>query len=181
MRQKFTKAVEVTATKEFIKEYNLVKQTATMLEIESEWEDILFVHEFLFTVSRDSGKEIEFLNLWSKIAYFLELNGCFIGEGNAISLAAHKVGMEIRWSDMPGIYFFNHKIEFTRIKQGQSSMEKMSKYFEEHDNILFQKKSITKKIFDKLERESGLLYRKARLNILNQITEDDDIKKILSK
>ncbi|MCA1993814.1 MAG: hypothetical protein LDL41_17475 [Coleofasciculus sp. S288] len=66
-------------------------------------EGVPWVGESLFIVARDGGKEIEFLNLWGKIGNYLELKGIHAGSGNAIGLAAAKVGWTVngeRWHEL---------------------------------------------------------------------------------
>ncbi|MHC5732957.1 MAG: hypothetical protein ACYTXY_54765, partial [Nostoc sp.] len=86
--------------------------------METSWKDISFVHEYLFSVTKDSGKEIEFLQQWDMLANYFELNGIYEGEGSAIGLAAYKAGLAVRWSEMEGISFFNNKIELVKISKG---------------------------------------------------------------
>lgn len=54
------------------------------------------VEESLFVIARDNGKEIEFIKQWDKIGRYLEMNGVHEGDGNAIGLAAAKVGWKIQ-------------------------------------------------------------------------------------
>gem|GEM_PF-384216 len=63
-------------------------------------EDISFVHECLFVVARDQGKELEFLDQWAKISAYLEMWGHCRGEGSTIGLAAAKVGLSIRRDEL---------------------------------------------------------------------------------
>ena len=73
-------------------------------------EDISFVHECLFVVARDGGKELAFLDQWAKISAYLELWGLCRGEGNTIGLAAAKVGLTIRRDELEPICFFKDKL-----------------------------------------------------------------------
>lgn len=51
-----------------------------------------WIGESIFIVTRDEGKEQEFLHCWGKIGRYLEINKIHAGSGNAIGLAAAKVG-----------------------------------------------------------------------------------------
>lgn len=139
MPEKYTKVDGKTANKEFVRQFKLVRKATEMLNLTEEWENIQFVHEYLFTVTKDGGKELEFICQWKNLANYFENHGFYDAEGNAIGLAAAKAGMGVIWSDMPGISFFNYKTEIIRIEKGQSKIEEMSKYFEEHDRIIDQK------------------------------------------
>lgn len=50
--------------------------------------------ENLLVFTQDQGKEDEFFKLWDKIALYFQLRHIHSGEGNAIGLAAAKVGWE---------------------------------------------------------------------------------------
>ena len=144
------------------KELNLVKQAAAKLNLLEDWENIMFVHEYLISVTKDRNKEVDFLETWEKLAHFFETNGLYYGEGNAIALAAHKVGMKIGWSEFPGVSFFNKHIELVRIKNGQSTMEEMQIYFTEHDQIIYPRQNAIKRLFHKLDTQMRLMYRQIR-------------------
>jgi len=165
MPKKFTKVLAGKATKNFSREFEFVKKAAQNLNLEADWNNILFVHEYLFSVTKDAGKEIDFLQQWESLANYFELNGIYAGEGSAIGLAAYKAGLTVSWSEMPGISFFNNKIEIIRVQKGQSNIDEVSRYFEEHDKILYPKQSILKKVFDKLGKQIMHFYRKMRLRI----------------
>jgi len=167
MPERYVKVTEGNATKEFARQFSLVKKATAALNLTAEWENIKFVHEFLFSVSKDSGKEDEFLRQWGNLANYFELNGLHDAEGNAIGLAAAKAGMAVRWSEMPGISFFKDRTEIIRIEKGQSKIEEMSKYFKEHDKIAHSHKSWVNKALEKLNQKIQLSYRKIRLKIVN--------------
>lgn len=59
------------------------------------FEKVNYVGESLFVITRDSGKEIEFFNYWGRVGRYLEFQGIHGGEGNAMGLAAAKVGWTI--------------------------------------------------------------------------------------
>jgi hypothetical protein len=56
---------------------------------------VKFIGESLFAVSASSDKAEAFINQWSLIARYLELHGIHAGEGNAIGMAAAKVGLSV--------------------------------------------------------------------------------------
>ncbi|MEH1797925.1 MAG: hypothetical protein V7L13_01915 [Nostoc sp.] len=164
MPKKFAKALGTT-NKKFSREIEVIKKAAQFLNLEPEWENVTFVHEYLFSVTKSTGKEIEFLETWSILAKYFELNGVYEGEGNAIGLAAYKAGLPVRWSQMSGISFFNHKTELIKIQKGQSNMDKMLTYFEEHERIAHPKRSILAKIVFKLSKAIMHLYRAIKYRV----------------
>lgn len=94
---------------EHIKKYsperlNIVQQIATKLGLELD--ETIWVGESLFAVTRDNGKEQKFIQYWSRISRYLELNGIHSGEGIAIGLAAAKAGLKI--STSPSYAVINH-------------------------------------------------------------------------
>lgn len=58
------------------------------------FESATYVGESLFALSQ-SPQVDEFIEAWGKIGRYLELRGIYSGSGNAIGLAATKVGLEI--------------------------------------------------------------------------------------
>ncbi|AFZ46421.1 hypothetical protein Cyast_0441 [Cyanobacterium stanieri PCC 7202] len=69
-----------------------LKKIATKIDVDISQAN--FVGESLFIVSKDNGKEIEFIEQWGKIGLYLELKGIHAGSGNIIGLAALKVGFK---------------------------------------------------------------------------------------
>jgi hypothetical protein len=80
-----------------------IKKVSQKLDIDvdtSQW-----IGESLFIVTKDQGKEEEFLLLWKRLANYLELKGMNSGEGNIMGLAASKVGWQVDqelWSTLQG-------------------------------------------------------------------------------
>jgi hypothetical protein len=62
-------------------------------------EQVNWIGESLFIVTRDGGKEQEFLHFWGKIALYLEMKGMHSGEGSIMGLAAAKVGWTVDISE----------------------------------------------------------------------------------
>ncbi|MGL5081555.1 MAG: hypothetical protein ACRC8A_08710 [Microcoleaceae cyanobacterium] len=61
-------------------------------------EQVDWTEENLLVMTRDNGKEMDFLNAWGKIGRYLELNHLHSGSGNAIGLAAASVGWKFQQS-----------------------------------------------------------------------------------
>lgn len=103
MPKQHAQAIIGNVEKKFYREYQVTKKAATKLNLDSEWENITYIYEYLFAVTKHSGKEIEFLKQWEVIAPYFEINGVYQGEGNAIGLAAAKANLPIRGNEMQGI------------------------------------------------------------------------------
>lgn len=72
----------------------VIEKVATKLNIPLE--KAQYVGESLYFVGSDEGKEKEFIEYWGMIGRYFELNGIHGGDGNAIGLAAAKVGWTVR-------------------------------------------------------------------------------------
>ncbi|MBW4630377.1 MAG: hypothetical protein KME30_00300 [Iphinoe sp. HA4291-MV1] len=59
-------------------------------------ENINYIGESLFVITRDEGREKEFYKYWGIIGRYLELKGIHSGEGNAMGLAAAQVGWSVK-------------------------------------------------------------------------------------
>ena len=58
-------------------------------------ENTNWIGESLYVVTRDGGREKEFIRCWGMIGKYLEMNGIHAGDGNAMGLAAAKVGWTV--------------------------------------------------------------------------------------
>ncbi|MEH2276666.1 MAG: hypothetical protein V7K40_18225 [Nostoc sp.] len=168
MPKKFAKALTKT-DKYFSKEIEVIKKAAQFLNLDPECENVTFVHEYLFSVTKSAGKEIEFLETWEILAKYFELNGVYEGEGNAIGLAAYKAGLPVRWSEMSGISFFNNKTELIKIQKGQSNMDEMLTYFQEHGKLAHPKRSTLEKIVFKLSKAIMHVYRAIKYRVVTSL------------
>ena len=168
MPKKFAKALTKT-DKYFSREIEVIKKAAQFLNLDPECENVTFVHEYLFSVTKSTGKEIEFLETWEILAKYFELNGVYEGEGNAIGLAAYKAGLPVRWSEMSGISFFNNKTELIKIQKGQSNMDEMLTYFQEHGKLAHPKRSILEKIVFKLSKAIMHVYRAIKYRVVTSL------------
>ncbi|MBD2665551.1 hypothetical protein B6N60_05277 [Richelia sinica FACHB-800] len=150
------------------KKYLVVEKSAHHLNLNLQDENIRFVHEFLFVVTRDEGKEIHFLKLWEQLGRFFELNGMYDGEGNTMGLAAAKVGLTIRHDTMENLDFFKDKIERVRIKYGQSEPEKNRIFFEKREEICRKNHPLIKKIITKITTKIMFYYRYINLRLITR-------------
>jgi len=79
------------------RELNTVETVAQKLEIPLEKSD--WIGESLYVVTRDGGKEKEFIEYWGLIANYVELKGMHGGDGNLMGLAATKVGWKVNMTE----------------------------------------------------------------------------------
>ncbi|HIK08504.1 MAG TPA: hypothetical protein IGS40_28190 [Trichormus sp. M33_DOE_039] len=165
MAKKYAKVLNGKANARLAKRFAITKKAAQKLALNFEDKNVKFVYEYLFAVTRDSGKEIEFLKQWEILAPYFELNGVYDGEGNAIGLAAAKAGLPVRWSEMEGISFFKDRTELVRVKKGQSKMKDVAKYFEQQKMIEFSENSLFEKLKIMLAKKVRFFYSLFRLRI----------------
>ena len=161
-------ATQITNRAKGNKDYLIIEQSAQKLNLNLEDENICFVNEFLFVVTRDEGKEVHFLNLWEKIGCFFELNGMYDGEGHTIGLAAAKFGLTVRHDPMENFDFFKDKIERVRIKKGQSDPHKNSIFFEKREDTYRNSLPLINKIIAKITRKIMFYYRYLHLRIITR-------------
>jgi hypothetical protein len=132
-------------------------------------EQISFVHECLFVVVRDQGKELEFLEQWAKISAYLEMWGLCRSEGNTIGLAAAKVGLTIRRDELEEIQFFKDKLP--PAASGSVDMTERARLIQHQKNLEYPSRSIGTRLIGKLRRMIQYQYRllRLRLRALKQI------------
>lgn len=129
-------------------EIQLLERIAKKLELNLE--EVSFVREALFVVTKDSGKETDFLKCWDQIAPFLELQGFVRGEGHSIGLAAAKAGLKIIKDPMNDIKFFDDKLELDKIKKTGSLSEGDTAYWQIQRTLKYPSQTIFKKIRKKI-------------------------------
>ena len=112
-------------------------------------EDISFVHECLFVVARDQGKELEFLDQWAKISAYLEMWGHCRGEGSTIGLAAAKVGLSIRRDELESICFFKDKLA-PSTQMSLSAQNQRAQLLEQQKALEYPDRSIFIRVIGKL-------------------------------
>ena len=141
--------------------FPLIEQAAKKLDINLE--QTKWFHEFMFAVKKQGGTEQVFLTIWQDISYFFEMQGIYNGEGNVMGLAAAKAGLAIRFDSKDRFPFFKDNIEQERIKMGRSNFTEKQMFFEMHKQIEYPKRSIYKKIIDKITQKAIFFYRLLRL------------------
>ncbi|MFY7802959.1 MAG: hypothetical protein ACOVQ7_05985 [Limnoraphis robusta] len=159
-----------------VKQMKLIEKIARKLDIDLTETTIPFINEFLFVLTRDSGKEIEFLNLWEKLAYYTELNGWDNAPTIPMGFAAVQVGMPVIYDEMEGLDFFDDRIESVRIAQGQSAPDSKKEYFEAQRIIEKDNRTLTQKAVYKVKKNIDYSSRYLRLKVRTLISDFDFYK-----
>lgn len=149
-------------------EISLLHKVAQKLSLNLE--EISFVHECLFVVARDQGKELAFLEQWAKIAAYLEMWGYCRGEGHTIGLAAAKVGLTIRRDDLEPIRFFKDKLP-PSASSNAIELHQRAKLLQQQKALEYPRRSIVRRSLAKLQKLAKYQYRLMllRLAALKQI------------
>lgn len=123
---------------------NLMRNLGDKLKIPLEKAKL--IHESLYIITRDDGREVEFLKEWDIIARTLELKGYTSSDGYLMGMAAQKVGLSIN-------------------KDGWESLKSVTNHFFADDNRK------PKSFWKKLQRKMNYSYRlnRARLTQILQI------------
>ncbi|QIR36935.1 hypothetical protein HCG51_09435 [Tolypothrix sp. PCC 7910] len=150
-----------------IRHLQILSKLANKLDLDLEDTNIQFVMEMLFVVTKQDGREIEFIKHWENIALYCELNGFYGAEGYAIGMAAAKAGLEVRWDAMEGIVYFKDWVERQKIKKGQANADDTLIYFQQHEAIEYCQSSLLQKLKRRLEKFIGYYYRYFSLRIVS--------------
>ncbi|WP_143046425.1 hypothetical protein [Trichormus sp. NMC-1] len=119
----------------------------------------------MFVVTRDEGREIDFIETWKRMAVYCELNKLYRGEGNSIGLAAAKSGLEIRTDSMEYISFFKDKLEWLKISKGEANMQEKSVYFNRQKELEYPQISFFERVRNKIIKTIMYLYLLVKLKI----------------
>jgi hypothetical protein len=129
-----------------------LQQVASKLNIDLNDDKVKWIHEFMFVVKKDGGKEREFARLAEMISRYLELNDIKIGSGSAMGLAAAKVGFPVRHDPIDRFAYFKDRIEKIRIEKGQVDPNEKLAYFQTQQQLEFPKYSGIRKVFVKVNK-----------------------------
>ncbi|MFP4006952.1 MAG: hypothetical protein ACLFV6_02950 [Spirulinaceae cyanobacterium] len=158
-------------------EIEVIQKAAQHLNLDVD--NVQWLHEFMFAMSRQDGKEQEFFQLWQTISYFFETQGIYYGEGYAMGFAAAKVGLDFGFDRSDWFPFFKDNIEQVRIKNGQSQRQEKQPYFDTHYQIEYPLRSVPQKVWAKLQKFIALYPRLWRLR--KQKRQDIYYEKLFGK
>lgn len=119
----------------FKKRFHIIKHLAKKLRINLE--NTALVHEFLFTVTRENGREENFFREYKSISNYLMLHGIFRSVAYSMGLAAQKAGLSIsRKPDkiFKGFEYFKDRILMETMRKGQE-YDKMELYLLKERNL----------------------------------------------
>lgn len=103
-----------------------IKKVATKLNINLH--EVDWIGDSLFIVTRDNGKEKEFLAAWGKIASYLELKGMHSGQGNIMGLAATKIGWKVEKSESwKNLHQLTQHLDASKQKSKKSSWKQLKR------------------------------------------------------
>lgn len=150
---------------EWVKNFKLYQTMAHKLGLDITLNEMTWVNEFLFVVTRDSGRELEWLDLWGKLAQYAEVQGMHKHPAYAMGIAAAKVGFPIQHDLMEGIDFFDDRIERCRISKGESDPEAKRQYFQVQGSIEYPDRSLLDRATRKIHRNVDYFWNLARLKV----------------
>ena len=156
-----------------VKAFEFYQKMARKVDLDIEADQVIWINESLFVVTKDGGKEIEFLKLWDKLAIYADLHGYHDAPCYPIGLAAKKTGFTIRRDMMEGLDYFDDRIEKVRISKGQSDPNAKKVYFEMQKSIENPQRTIAQKILNKLSRKVEYFYHLNRVKLMAMIEDFD--------
>ena len=131
-------------------EYSVFCSMAEKMGIDPQNPELTWVNEFMFIVARDSGREIEFLDWWDRLALYAQLRRCPGGPCLQIALGAFQLGFEIRRDEMPGLTFFDDRIYLYYRERGAPRDERMEQCLVEQQSLESKKVDFLGKVKRKL-------------------------------
>jgi hypothetical protein len=148
----------------------LIQSVAQALNLDLD--QVIWFHEFMFTLRRQDGREQEFFEYWKKIAYYFELNDIYDGEGNVIGLSAAAAGLNIGFRRMDLYPYFKDKIEKEQIRAGKADPQMKRSYFDVHHTIEYPPQNLANKAVLKLQKQADVHYRRLRLQLKASLDQD---------
>jgi hypothetical protein len=152
-------------TSEDQRKLHIVQQMAQRVGIDLNSPDLKFINEFLFVVTADAGRELDFLKLWGELAIYADTLGMYQHPTYAMALAASKSGFPISRSEMEGVDFFDDRIESIKISKGQSTPDAKAEYFKQQSTIEQKKKTRLQRLSKSLQRKTKVLYHRLRVQL----------------
>ncbi len=147
------KILEGTQTdKQRLSQYRVFCSMAEKMGINPQNPELIWVNEFMFIVARDSGREIEFLDWWDRLALYVQLRRHPEGPCHQIALGAFQLGMEIRRDEMPGLTFFDDRIYIYYRERGAPRDERMERCLVEQKSLETKPPGIVGRVRRKLSK-----------------------------
>jgi hypothetical protein len=144
----------------------VIEKMAHRIGVNIDSPDLKFINEFLFVVSTDEGRELEFLDIWGELAIYANTLGMYKHPTYAIALAAIKSNFPIYHSEMNGLDFFDDRIEKVRISKGQSTPEAKAHYFNQQNSIERVDRNLFQRFSRLVSTKSTFLYNCIRVQLV---------------
>ncbi|MDY7008254.1 MAG: hypothetical protein SWX82_31090 [Cyanobacteriota bacterium] len=151
------------------KNRRLLVHTAKKLNVNLD--DVKFAWEYMWMFQRDE-KTQDFIDLWRKIGRYYEQRGRYGGEGEAMGLAAAKLGISIHYDYEKSIPFFKYRDVKYKISQGLVKQDTVQEYIDRYKEIKFPQKSFWEKVKDKIDKYVNVQKRLMILRISNLVDFD---------
>lgn len=95
--------------------------------------EVSFVGESLFSISADCDLGSKFIQQWDLIARYLQIHGIHAGEGNAMGMAAAKVGLEVKKSSwLESLNKIRQHVNASENQSKPSSFQQLGRRFDYH-------------------------------------------------
>lgn len=150
---------------------HIVQQMAQRVNIDLDSPNLKFINEFLFVVTADQGRELDFLRLWGELAIYADTLGMYQHPTYAMALAANKCGFPVFHNEMEGLNFFDDRIEAVKISKGQAAPNEKSEYFKQQSKIE-HKKTRLQRLSKSLSRKALLVYNRLRVQTTFLVSPD---------
>lgn len=151
---------------EFRHKMTVIRKMAHRIGVDPGHPDLKFINEFLFVLHPDQGREQQFLQLWGNLAIYADTLGLHKHPTYAMALAALKSNFPIHHHEMPGLDFFDDRIESVRIRQGQSSPTAKAAYFEQQKRIEQAPRNLLQRGWDRVTGKLLFTYHRLRVQWL---------------
>ncbi|MGD1943796.1 MAG: hypothetical protein ACFB0G_21080 [Leptolyngbyaceae cyanobacterium] len=161
-------------SKQKLRKQQIVHQMAEKVGVDMSSPDLKFINEFLFAVTRDQGREQDFLNLWGELAIYADTLGMHRHPTYAMALAAHKTGFPVYKDEMPGLNFFDDRVIKWNIERGKAELTpQIEALFKQQAEIEDGQRSILPRIKRKLRKTMSkrvaIPYNRVRVKLTQAI------------
>lgn len=151
--QKHIKRWSDNPSKKNLKRQQVFHEMAKRAGVDCNSPDLKFINEFLFSITKDEGREQAFLETWGDLAIYADTLGMHRHPTYAMALAALKADFPIYRHEMPGLEIFDDRVTKWNIQHGKAeSTPQIEKLFEQHFAIEYGKRSIFQRVKRKLEK-----------------------------
>ncbi|MEM9771435.1 MAG: hypothetical protein AAF889_07535 [Cyanobacteria bacterium P01_D01_bin.73] len=141
--------------KKRIWQYKIFCSMARKMGIDPQDSSLIWVSEFMFIVARDSGREMDFLNLWEQLALYAKIRRDGKAPCKQIALSSSVTGFNIQRNEMPGLTFFDDRVYLYYRDRGAPMVEKMERCLAEQQAIEQRKISLVNRGVRKIARVIG--------------------------